>query len=434
MTLPAIVPLPSPPRVPGSTASGEDAAGSAEDFAALVAGLVPGLGTGLEKADANAQNGEQPADQDAAMLLAGIPDHASVPAVATPLPGNVPGPVTPVAGPDTSPGQGPAYLRDVISEAAATPRRNVSSAGTAALRDIAFHPDTDAVRHAISSWGAGRGSPIAVEMPPTSAPAQVNVAADVRGAAPLDVLFTGPAPGPRDDPASRAPLAPGALVDAAPLVVNVVGADVRAGERDGARSFGRNGAVGEVLDGPAPSAAAPVFSVPSTTATAPTASAPAAPAPANTAAQLVPEVVAVHRRGVDGTHSLTVDITPEDLGPVRLHVELRDGQVELRLAGATDAAREALRAALPELRRALEAAGVGTGSLAVSPDAPSAGHSDTRQNGAGSGSGPGPGSGDARPSFGGQRDERGHSGREPTPAPRPVSAGRNGGPALDLQL
>jgi flagellar hook-length control protein FliK len=67
---------------------------------------------------------------------------------------------------------------------------------------------------------------------------------------------------------------------------------------------------------------------------------------------------------------MTVDITPEELGPVRVHVELRDGNVELRLAGHSEAARDALRAALPDLRRALEAAGVGTGAFQISPDSP----------------------------------------------------------------
>jgi flagellar hook-length control protein FliK len=111
---------------------------------------------------------------------------------------------------------------------------------------------------------------------------------------------------------------------------------------------------------------------------------------------------------------MTVDITPDELGPVRVHVELREGNVELRLAGHTEAARDALRAALPELRRALEAAGVGTGSFQISPD--STPFQDRSQN---------PNT-PQHPQFGTGTDGRNPSGNPQNGHARPAWAGTDG--------
>jgi flagellar hook-length control protein FliK len=109
----------------------------------------------------------------------------------------------------------------------------------------------------------------------------------------------------------------------------------------------------------------------------------AAPAgtPAGTAAQLAPTVFAVHQRGVEGTHHMTVDITPDELGPVRLTVALRDGQLHVLLAGSSEMSREAMRAALPELRKLVEGAGITAGSFDVHPDQPDPGRFGPGTNG-----------------------------------------------------
>lgn len=109
---------------------------------------------------------------------------------------------------------------------------------------------------------------------------------------------------------------------------------------------------------------------------------PAPGTPAGTAAQLANVVFSVQRRGLDGTRHLTVDITPEELGPVRLTVTMRAGEVHLLLGGSSELAREALRTALPELRKVLEAAGLVAGALDVHADQP-----DTRPGWAGSSGG-----------------------------------------------
>jgi flagellar hook-length control protein FliK len=120
-------------------------------------------------------------------------------------------------------------------------------------------------------------------------------------------------------------------------------------------------AVGLVTPAAGVSAAAPPAAVAGSTP-------PGPGAPAHLAGQLVPAVSAIHRLGADGTHRVTVDVTPEELGPVRLTVEMRSGEMSLLLAGSSETSREALRAALPELRRMLDAAGMTTGQLDVRPD------------------------------------------------------------------
>ncbi|MGN6331564.1 MAG: flagellar hook-length control protein FliK [Motilibacteraceae bacterium] len=122
-----------------------------------------------------------------------------------------------------------------------------------------------------------------------------------------------------------------------------------------------------------PGAAQPLTTPATQPAAAATPAQPAPPAPAATAAQLLPQVAAVYRRGVDGTHRVVVTLTPDEIGPVRLTVQLHHGQLDLALAGSSEAGRDALRAALPDLRRVLEDAGVTTGRLDVRSDLPGSG-------------------------------------------------------------
>jgi flagellar hook-length control protein FliK len=79
-------------------------------------------------------------------------------------------------------------------------------------------------------------------------------------------------------------------------------------------------------------------------------------------AQVVAHVSPVLRRP-DGTYQVSVRLHPDDLGGVRVDVHLRDGEVSLQLQADTRAGHEALRQSLPQLRHALEATGVTTGSL-----------------------------------------------------------------------
>ncbi|TFV54368.1 flagellar hook-length control protein FliK, partial [Geodermatophilus sp. DF01-2] len=110
----------------------------------------------------------------------------------------------------------------------------------------------------------------------------------------------------------------------------------------------------------------------------PTAPAAAGPQPAASAAPSTPappvgtqvaQHVAVLRTGPDGTHTMTVVLTPETLGPVEVQVTLSQGSVDLTLRGATEAGRTALLEALPDLRRDLQSAGLTCTSASVDRDA-----------------------------------------------------------------
>ncbi|SHN64853.1 Flagellar hook-length control protein FliK [Geodermatophilus obscurus] len=106
-----------------------------------------------------------------------------------------------------------------------------------------------------------------------------------------------------------------------------------------------------------------------TTAPAPTAgpAAPAAPAPP--VSGQVAQQVAVLRSAPDGTHTMTLVLTPETLGPVEVQVTLSQGSVDLALKSATEAGRAALLEALPDLRRDLASAGLTCTNASVDRDA-----------------------------------------------------------------
>ncbi|TFV63419.1 flagellar hook-length control protein FliK, partial [Blastococcus sp. CT_GayMR20] len=78
--------------------------------------------------------------------------------------------------------------------------------------------------------------------------------------------------------------------------------------------------------------------------------------------------VAVLRGGLDGTQTMTLVLTPENLGPVEVSVTLSKGTVDLTLRGAHDMGRAALLDGLPDLRRDLESVGLTCSRLEVDRD------------------------------------------------------------------
>ncbi|MFB7250952.1 flagellar hook-length control protein FliK [Microbacterium sp. NPDC056234] len=61
-------------------------------------------------------------------------------------------------------------------------------------------------------------------------------------------------------------------------------------------------------------------------------------------------------RAPEGEHTITLTVSPENLGPVTIRAHLAAGAVHMELVSATDAGREALRSILTDLRRDLAAA------------------------------------------------------------------------------
>jgi flagellar hook-length control protein FliK len=76
------------------------------------------------------------------------------------------------------------------------------------------------------------------------------------------------------------------------------------------------------------------------------------------------------RLDADGVHRLTVHLHPADLGPVQVVAEVRNGDISVQLAGATEAGREALRNSLGDLKRELQQSGFGNCSLDLRQGSP----------------------------------------------------------------
>ncbi|WP_024366667.1 flagellar hook-length control protein FliK, partial [Arthrobacter sp. TB 26] len=95
---------------------------------------------------------------------------------------------------------------------------------------------------------------------------------------------------------------------------------------------------------------------------------PAPPAPSQATATLQPQLAKplfTLAGAPQGQHIMTLQVNPEDLGPmtVRAHIDAAGVRIELFAPG--DAGRDAIRAILPELRKELADAGFGA-SLDVS--------------------------------------------------------------------
>jgi flagellar hook-length control protein FliK len=89
-----------------------------------------------------------------------------------------------------------------------------------------------------------------------------------------------------------------------------------------------------------------------------------------TPANQIAAVVAPLKLDADGIHRLSINLHPADLGPVNIIAELRNGDIHIQLSGATAAGREALQAALPDLRRELQDAGFDASSFDMTQHSP----------------------------------------------------------------
>lgn len=124
--------------------------------------------------------------------------------------------------------------------------------------------------------------------------------------------------------------------------------------------------------------------------------------------------VAVLRGAADGSHTMTLVLTPETLGPVEVQVTVSKGALDLTLRGAHEFGRAALLDALPDLRRDLEQAGLTVASAQVDRDTGGSGFSDRPAQFA-----------DRQPGFG---DRGSQGGGDHRSRPWPGAADTTGGP------
>ena len=124
------------------------------------------------------------------------------------------------------------------------------------------------------------------------------------------------------------------------------------------------------VDGAAPVTPTPVVQQASVPLSAPVPtvapSAPAAPVHAPLAAQVATPVFTLAAAG-PGEHVVTVDITPDNLGPITVRAHVGADGVRVELFAPNDAARDALRAILPDIRKDMGGAGL-AGTLDLSSD------------------------------------------------------------------
>jgi flagellar hook-length control protein FliK len=154
-------------------------------------------------------------------------------------------------------------------------------------------------------------------------------------------------------------------------------------------------------------------------AAASTAAAPAAPPVAVSVARpvLLPQItvpVVSLAQAPDGDHSLTLTVSPENLGPVMVRAHISGGAIHIELHAPNELGREALRAILVDLRRDLAAAAPHASLLlSTSDDGPGSSNPQNSPNG-GSAHGTATGTAGGQPQ-GGAAAGRGATGTHPGP-------------------
>lgn len=191
------------------------------------------------------------------------------------------------------------------------------------------------------------------------------------------------------------------------------------------------GTEGGTADAAAVAAAGVTIAAPAEAVTVPPPTAAAAPATRTPFAQQVAAPVLSLARAGDGEHTLTLTVTPENLGPVTVKAQISGASITIELATPSDTGREALRALLVDLRRDL--AGLAPGSVIVlaSSDASSTGSGQQQPGAAWSGGSASSSSGQSAP-WGSGNSPRGGRGPEAEPAATPAPAPTVIGSGIDL--
>jgi len=143
-------------------------------------------------------------------------------------------------------------------------------------------------------------------------------------------------------------------------------------------------------------------------------------------------------RGRDGTHQISLELRPGDLGSIVADIRIDRGTVHLALTSQHDRTAELIQGRIHSLRSALAEAGLAVGTVeVVAPGASSAGGGATSGSGRDTGStlagnaGPGGGSDSGRGGFQAAPDQRGSQPEPTPPAARRLRDGTLGIPPVD---
>lgn len=286
-----------------------------------------------------------------------------------------------------------ATIRRMVPAAEAAPAASVAPAGGQAAPAIPAGTASTVVDRAALAGVASMLSPTSADL---AAPAVGSIAQALSAAAGGGSTSPLPVAAPE---AAESPL--GLAIAQAVSRASVSATAIAAApvDADAAASALLSGAAA-----PAPSTGAPDA--------APPAAAPA-PARAPLAQQLSAPVMSLASRG-DGEHTMTVRVSPDDLGPITVKAHIAGGSIAIELVSGSAAGRDALRALLVDLRRDLAVLAPHSTVAVATTDAPrgdpgstgtgigsSAGQSASGQSSAG-----GSGSGDPSGHTAARRDDR----------------------------
>ncbi|MGY1723145.1 flagellar hook-length control protein FliK [Blastococcus sp. SYSU DS0533] len=387
MTAPVTAAAPAARTAPATSTAG----GSGETAAPFASALDGALAGGVR--DAGAEGREHPSGQAPDDQTAAAEEQATAPVVATGAAAVAAGlwallrgatatpPAEDAAGPAVAASAAATSTAPAVTAPALTPTGTVDPAGAAPAPGAPAAPTAGPVP---GTPAAGRPGPELPATASTRAAAATTVIGD--GAEHGRAAGRAETPGiavVADTPAAsrkagaQLPAAAGTSV-ATPAtgtpglpVAGAPAAAVGGQQASGDPGTGREGAAGVA---PVPAVEA---EVPPAVTGAP---APApAPLPATGAAtgtgaatpvsaQVSRQVALLSDAGT-GSHTMTLVLTPENLGPVQLQVTVAEGVLDLTLRGAHELGRAALLEALPELRRDLEAAGLSPSRVEVDADA-----------------------------------------------------------------
>ena len=110
--------------------------------------------------------------------------------------------------------------------------------------------------------------------------------------------------------------------------------------------------------------AQPTVSQPASAASIGAPAAPQAPAPLNQ--QLAPPLLGLRTAG-EGTHVLTLTVSPDAVGPVTVRAHVTGDTMRIELSAPTGQGTDALKAMLPDLKRDLAQGGLGSALTIASP-------------------------------------------------------------------
>jgi len=140
-----------------------------------------------------------------------------------------------------------------------------------------------------------------------------------------------------------------------------------------------------------------------------TAAAPAVPVARTVLLPQIAAPVVALAQSPDGDHSITLTVSPENLGPVTVRAHISGGAIHIELHAPNDLGREALRAILADLRRDLAAAAPQASLLlSTSDDGPGTPNPQTSPHGGGANGGGTNGSGSANGNAGASGGQSGN--------------------------